>query len=126
MNGLHEIGVGRERLERGSLIPLEERGHVVLLHIEVGKLEPRERVFEVTPDPLDGVQLGAVRWQEYQTYVGGEREPPGGVRATIVQEQEVEAIRKGRREGIDEELEAVGVQRGQFEKEPVAGRRLHR
>jgi hypothetical protein len=126
MNGLHEIGVCRKRLECGGLIRLEERGDVVLLHIEVGKLEPCERVFQITPDPLDGVQLGAVWWQEHQAYVGGECEPPGGMRATVVQEQEVEAVRKGGREGIDEELEAGGIQVGQFEKEPVAGRRLHR
>jgi hypothetical protein len=126
MNGLNEIGVVRKRLERGRLIALEERGAGVLLHSQVGKWEPRERVLQIAPDPLDRVQLGAVRRQEDQAHVGGEREPPGGMRATIVQEQEVEAVRKGRREGIDEDLEACGVQIGQCEKEPVAGRRLYR
>jgi hypothetical protein len=48
------------------------------------------------------------------------------MRATMVQRHEIEAGRKGRREGIDEELEAFSVQRGQVQEEPVAGRRLHR
>jgi hypothetical protein len=126
MNSLDEIGIPRERLQRGSLIPLEERGEVVLLHIQGGKLEPCEPIFQIAPDALYGVQLGAIRRQEDQAHVGGEREPLGGMRAAIVQEQEVEAVRKGRREGIDKELEACGVQIGQFEKEPVTGRRLHR
>ncbi len=126
MDRLDEIGVAREGLQRGGLIPPKERRQIVLLRVQSGEVEPRERVFQVTPDPLDGVQLGAVRRQGYQAHVGWGRKPLGGMRATIIQQQEIEAVRKGRREGLDEELEAFGVQTGQFEKEPVACRRLHR
>jgi hypothetical protein len=126
MDRLDEIGIAREGLPRGGLIPPEERRNIVLLYIQSGKLEPRERVFQVAPDPLERVQLGAVRRQEHQAHVGWEREPLGGMRATIVHHQEIEAVGKGRREGLDEELEAFGVQIGPFEKEPVACRRLHR
>jgi hypothetical protein len=81
---------------------------------------------KVAPDPRERVQLGTVRRQEDQAQVGWERKPLGRMRATIVQHQEIEALRKGRREGIDADLEACRVQIGPFEAEPVARRRLHR
>ena len=64
MDRLDEIGVAREGLQRSGLIPPEERRNIVLLHVQRGELEPCESVFEVAPDPFDGVQLGAVRRQE--------------------------------------------------------------
>jgi hypothetical protein len=126
MNRLDEIGVAREGLQRGGFVPAEERRNIVLLHIQRGELEPSQRVFQVAPDPLDRVQLRTIRWQEHQAHVGWQREPLGCMRATIVQYQEIEAVRKGRREGIDEDLEAFRVQIRQFEKKSVACRRLHR
>ena len=125
MDRLDEIGVAREGVQRSGLIRPEERRKIILLHVYSGELEPRHSVFKVVPDPLNGVEL-AVRRQGYQAHVGWEREPLGGMGATIVHHQEIEAVRKGCREGIDEDLEAFGVQLGQFEKEPIACRRLHR
>jgi hypothetical protein len=126
MDRLDEIGVAREGVQRGGLIPPEARRNIVLLPVQSGELEPRERVFQVAPDPLARVQRGAVRRQAYQAHVGWEREPLGGMRTAMVPQQEIEAVSKGRREGIDDDLEAFRVQIGPFEKEPVAGRRLHR
>jgi hypothetical protein len=126
MDGLDEIGVAREGLQRGGLILTEERRDRVLLHVQIEEVEPRECVFEVSPDALNRVQLGTVGRQEDQAHVGWEREPMGGMRATIVQHQEIEAVRKSRREGIDEDLESFRVQIWQFEEEPVACGRLHR
>jgi hypothetical protein len=126
MDRLDELGVAGEGLPRGGRLPLEERRERVLLHVQCGKLEPRECVFKVAPDPLDRVQLGTVWRQGSPAPVGGERKPLGRVRATIVQHQEIAAVRKGRREGIAEDLEACRVQIGQCEEEPVACRRLHR
>jgi hypothetical protein len=126
MDRLDEIGVACEGLQRGGLLPLEERRDLVLLHVQSGNVEPRECVFKVVPDPLARVQLGTVRWQEDQAHMGWEREPLGGTRATMVQHQEIEAVRNGCREGSDADLEAFRVQIGQFEEEPVACRRLHR
>jgi hypothetical protein len=60
MNGFDEIGIARESLQGDRLIPPEESGDVVLLHIPIGELEPRQRVFEAAPDPLNRVQLGTV------------------------------------------------------------------
>jgi hypothetical protein len=86
----------------------------------------RARVFPVAPDPREGVPRGAGRRPADQAHVGGEGEPLGGMRAPRVQAPEVAAVREGRRDGRDEALEACGVQRGPFETEPLASRRLHR
>ena len=126
MDRLDEIGVAGEGLQRGGRRPLEERRERVLLPVQCGKLEPRECVFQVAPDPLDRVQLGTVWRHEDQAHVGWERKPLGRMRATMVQPQEIAAVREGRREGIEEELEAFRVQIGPCEEEPVACRRLHR
>jgi hypothetical protein len=38
----------------------------------------------------------------------------------VIQEQDIEAVGERLREGVDEELERVGVQIGQFQEKPVA------
>jgi hypothetical protein len=43
----------------------------------------------------------------------------------VVQEQEIQAIRKGLREQIAADLDLVRMQRGQCSEEPAAGRRLY-
>lgn len=125
MNGVDERGIARERLQGNGLIPLEELGDVVLLRIQSGELEPRQGIFEVAPDSLDGVQLGTVGGQEHETHVRGEPEPLSRMRATIVEEQEMEAVGKGVGEGIEAELEPLGVEIRQLEEEPLAGGGLH-
>jgi hypothetical protein len=37
------------------------------------------------------------------------------MRATIVEEQEMQAVRESRREGVNEDLEAFHIQIGQFQ-----------
>jgi hypothetical protein len=125
MNGVDEIGIARESLQGGCLVPSEELGDVVLLRIQIGELEPRQRIFEVAPDSLNGVQLRTVGGQEHETYVRGEHEPLSRMRTAIVEEWEIHAVRESRREGVDEDLEAFRVPIGQFEEEPLAGGGLH-
>jgi len=48
------------------------------------------------------------------------------MQTTIVQQQQIETIRILLRECIDKDLEIVGVQVGQFQKEVLASRRRHR
>jgi hypothetical protein len=45
--------------------------------------------------------------------------------ATVVQEQEIQAVREGLGNGIDEELKALGVQRRQIEEEASTHRGFH-
>jgi hypothetical protein len=84
MNSLNQVGLAREGLQPCRLVGPEARGHVVLLCIQSGKLELRERVFAVAPDAFNGVQLGTVWGQEHQADVRGEDEPLGGMRPTVV------------------------------------------
>jgi hypothetical protein len=121
MNGVDEIGIARESLQGGCLVASEELGDVVLWRIQIGEVEPRQRIFAVAPDSLKGVQLGTVGGQEHETYVRGEHEPLSRMRTAIVEEEEIQAVRESRREGVDEDLEAFRVQRGPFEAEPLAG-----
>jgi hypothetical protein len=60
-----------------------------------------------------------------QAHVRGEDEPLGCMRATVVQEQEIQAVREGLCKGIDEELKALGVQIRQFQEEASTRRGLH-
>jgi hypothetical protein len=69
MNGLDEMGVARERLQGGRFIPLEERRDGVLLRLQTGKGEPRQIILEVAPDPFNGVERWAIRWQEHEVHV---------------------------------------------------------
>jgi hypothetical protein len=55
MNGLDEIGIAREGLQFGHLIGPQELGNTILLPIQIRELELGERIFEVTPDPLNRV-----------------------------------------------------------------------
>jgi hypothetical protein len=55
MNGLDEIGIAREGLQYGHLIGPQGLGHTILLPIQMRELELGERIFEVTPDPLNRV-----------------------------------------------------------------------
>jgi hypothetical protein len=47
------------------------------------------------------------------------------MRPAVVQEQEIQAVREGCCEGVDEELETVDVQIRQLQEEPVTCRGLH-
>ena len=57
----------------GSFIALEEAGQIILLGIESSALQPGHVVLQVAPDPLDRVQIGAIRGQER----AGGRSPAG-------------------------------------------------
>jgi hypothetical protein len=48
------------------------------------------------------------------------------VGTALVQEPDVQAVRKGLGKGLDEKLERLGVQLGQFQEEALARRRRHR
>jgi hypothetical protein len=56
---------------------------------------------------------------------GWEGEPLGCRRATVIQKEEVQAVGNGLGEGIDEELDALGVAIRSFEEKPCARGRGH-
>jgi len=79
----------RESLQCGRLIPPEESSDGVLWRLQIGKVEPRQIILEVAPDPLNGVELWAIRWQEYEVHVVRQGEPLGRMCPTIVQEEDL-------------------------------------
>jgi hypothetical protein len=125
MNGLDEIGVARESLQCGLLILPEESSDVVLLRLQAGRVEPRHILLEVAPDPFNGVERGAIGWQEHEVHVVRQGEPWGPMGPPIVQQEDIQAVSEGLGEGIDEELEHVRIQIWQFQEEALARRRLH-
>src|SRR5688500_5942062 len=89
INGVHQVRVTGKRLEGRRVILRQEGTHVDLLHIKINKLQPSEVILQVTPDPLNRVQLWAVGWQPHAPHVLGPPQALGGVGATVIQEQDV-------------------------------------
>jgi hypothetical protein len=71
MDSLHEIRIGRERLQDGSVIALEEEVQISLSGIEIGELQLGHVVLQVAPDPLDRVQLGAIQGRKSRRTFAG-------------------------------------------------------
>jgi hypothetical protein len=125
MNGLNPVGVAHEGLQRRRLIGPEERGQIVLWRIPRRTLALRKRVVQLAPDPCNRVQRWTVWGQADEAHVRGADEPLGGVRATVVQEQEIQAVREGLCKGIDAELQALGVQIRRFQEDASTRRGRH-
>jgi hypothetical protein len=84
------------------------------------EVEPSERIFEVPPDPFNAMQLRAGGGQEDQAHVRGEGKLRGCMCPTIVQRQEIEAVRERLREQVDNHLTVLGVQIRQLQEEAFA------
>jgi hypothetical protein len=125
INCIYQVGVTGERWQRGSIVGPSQLADVVLLRVHTEELLPCEVVFQVTPHPLDRVQLWTVGWYEHEAHGRGEGEPLCGMRPPVVQEQEVPAVWDSFRQGVDEELAALGVAIRQFEDAPLARRGGH-
>jgi hypothetical protein len=110
INSLDEIRIAREGLQSARFIAAEEEAQIILLGIEKSKLPPGQVVLQVVPHPFDRVHLGAIGGQEEQTDILREGKLGRGVRPTVVQQENVEAVRKGLGKGIEEELEHLSVQ----------------
>jgi hypothetical protein len=109
MNGLREVRRARESLQGSRFIGPEKMAEVILMGIEIGEWLPGHLVLQVTPDPRNGVQFRAIGRQEHQAHVRREEEPLGRMGPTVVPQEEIQAVGEGLREGVDEELEHLGV-----------------
>ena len=125
MNGLDEISIARECLPRSFLVGPEKLGHMILLPIQRHEVEPGQRILEVPPDSLNGVELWTIRRQEHQAHVRGEDQALGSMCPAIIEEQEVETRGESRCERVNEELKHLRIQIRPFQEEPLAGYRLH-
>ncbi len=79
-----------------------------------------EPVFEVTPEPFEGIQLGRIRGKEEQPDIARQTKRLGCVTGPIVEQEEVEAGRVNGGAVIEEELKALGIEERQFQKETFA------
>jgi len=94
MNSFHQVGVAGQRLQGRGRISLQQVPDIDLLRFQIGALQPREGLLQVAPYPLNRVQLGAIGWQPDVPHILRPLNPLGGVRAAVIQEQDVEAVGK--------------------------------
>jgi hypothetical protein len=126
LHGLPEVRIAGEGVEGVGRIGPKEWPQAILLGLDSGEWRPGHVVLQVTPDPLKGVQGRAIGRQKHQAHVRREEEPRGRRGPTVVQPEEMQAIRKGLCEGLDAELEPLGVQRGPRPNAPITRGRRHR
>ena len=69
----------------------------------------REPIFQITPEPFDGIKLGRVGWEKEQADVGGQAEMAGFVKSAVVEQAEVKAGRIKGGEMVEKELKAFGI-----------------
>jgi hypothetical protein len=119
INGLNQVRVPGARLACGRIIGLQQVAHRILLRIELGELLPGSVVLQSAPDPLDRVQLRPVRREPDISHIFWPPNPWGGVRAAVIQEENIEAVGECLGEGIHKELKALGIQIRQFEKKAL-------
>jgi hypothetical protein len=86
MNSLDEIGVACERLQCSGPVGLGQLGYISLLPIQVRAVEPGQRILEVAPDPLNGVEFWAIGRQAHQAYVRREDQALGGMGPAVIEE----------------------------------------
>lgn len=83
-------------------------------------------IFEVAPQAFDGIEFGGIGGKEEQRDVGRQAERVSFVKGPVIEEHEMEAGGVSGREVIEEELKALRIEEGQFQKETLAGERFHR
>jgi hypothetical protein len=81
----------------------------------------REPIFEIAPQPFDRIQFRGIRRKEEQSHVGREAQLPGFVEGPIVEQQQMETGGVGSSKMIEEELKALSIEEGEFQKEALSG-----
>ena len=85
----------------------------------------REPIFKVAPEAFDGIEFRRIGGKEEQCDIGRKVERGGFVKGAVIEEHQMEAGRIGRGKVLQEELKALGIEDGQFQKEPLAGDGFH-
>src|ERR671918_426474 len=89
----------------------------------MGEVQPSEVVFQVAPQALDRIQLWTIGRKPDVPHIFWPLKPLGGMRAAVIQEQDVETVGKRVSERVDKDLEGVGIEIGQRQTEAFAGGR---
>jgi hypothetical protein len=77
-------------------------------------------VFEVPPEPFEGIQLGRIRGKEEQPDIARQTKSLGFGKGPVVKQEEGEAGGVSGGEVREEELKALGIEERQFQKEALA------
>lgn len=85
--------------------------------VEGGGRRGGEPIFEVAPKAFDGVEFGRGGREKEQADVGRHVEMASCVKSTIVEQEQLKIGGRGSSEMIKEELKALSIEEGQFEKE---------
>lgn len=125
MNGVHQIRSAGERLHSWVIIGVEQPGHRRLHGGEIAEQLPRQRILEIAPHAFNRVQFRTIRREKHQPHVVWNRQSPRGMRAALVEHEDVQTIGKRLTEGVEKALKLVGIQRGTLLKEPLAAGRRH-
>ena len=102
--------------------PRHEQSREVVQGLGLHLCQP---IFEVAPQPLDRIQLRRIGRKEEQRHIRGQAECPGFMERAIVEQQQVEAGGISGRKMVEEEVKALRIQGGQFQKETLAGHGCH-
>jgi hypothetical protein len=92
---------------------------------EVGERLPGHRIFEITPAPLDRLELWTIRWPRDTADMFRPAESRRRVGAAVLSQQEIQALGEGLGERLAEELAHVRMPIGEFQKDARAGGRSH-
>jgi hypothetical protein len=123
MNGFRQICIASKCRQGGRVIGLQQVPDIELWRLKIEALLPGHIVLQVPPDPLNRVPFGTIRREPYGPDILGPLNPLGGVGSAVIQQQDVQAVRKGLGERLDEELKALRVQLGQLQEKALTGGR---
>ena len=93
--------------------------------VEGGGRRGSEPIFEVAPETFAGVEFGRVRREKEQANVGRHVERASFVKSAIVKQEQMKISGRGSSEMLEEELKALSIEEGQFEKETFPRLRFH-
>jgi hypothetical protein len=109
MNGLGQVGIACQGLECGHITGLEQVTDGTQVSGQIGELLPGHRISEITPDPLNSVELGTVGWQPHTADIFRLAGSLQGVSTAAIQEQDRQAVRERRGEHIEGDLAHICV-----------------
>jgi hypothetical protein len=79
--------------------------------VQGGGLRLCEPIFEIAPEPFEGIELGGIGGEEEKAPVGRAAQGFGFVERTVIEQEEVAAGGIGSGEMVEKELKAVRIER---------------
>jgi hypothetical protein len=125
MHGFHQIGRCRQGLSRGRVLGRQQGSALARWRLPIEALLPGQVILQVTLDPRDGMELWAGGRSPSGPHIVGPLQARRGVGATGIHAAERDAMRKRRRERVDDEREPRRIPSGPLQDKPLARGRGH-